>query len=290
MINLSRAGIITNAMNAKEKSKIASLLEDLEIMMMDFNMSNNTGSSELRQFMNKQVANGKIDSFKTKRNAETNAVQCIIEKDGYIFYAIPDGDYWKIATTDSDGSDVGGVNVQVYTDKNVNENKTFELGNAEKETDVVFYDPIEGELNFEIKEGVVNIYIYDDITLTNSGLGRSAIDIYPGAKLNLFLEEGCTMEVNSGFGKNADGALPGEGGFAGIHVPKGAIFNLYGEASTLIAKAGNASKAGYNNTSGIGGAGGGRSWCWNWAETVEKEETLLLEKENLVKKEKTVEK
>ena len=107
MINLSRAGIITNAMNAKEKSKIASLLEDLEIMMMDFNMSNNTGSSELRQFMNKQVANGKIDSFKTKRNAETNAVQCIIEKDGYIFYAIPDGDYWKIATTDSDGSDVG---------------------------------------------------------------------------------------------------------------------------------------------------------------------------------------
>ncbi len=174
--------------------------------MAEFNLGEQTGSSALKEFMNKKIEEGKITSYRTKRNSETNTIQCIIEKNGYFFYAVQDGDYWKVMTQEQYAESGEGLNVQVFTEKNVSENKTFELGDSSKETEVVFYDKVEGELNFEIKEGIVNIYIYDDMKLTNNGMNRSAIDIYPGAKLNLYLEEGAEMTVDSGYGKRGETA------------------------------------------------------------------------------------
>ena len=197
-------GIIDNAMEAKEKARLSSALEELEVMMMNFNMNGQMGSSALKEYMNKQVQNGKITSFKTMR--KENTIQCIIEKDGLLFYAIPNNDEWKVVTTDSVGEQVGGVQLQVYTQDNVSKDGTFELGNSNKETDVVFYDEINDSLNFEIKEGIVNIYVYNDMNLTNSGMERSAIDIHEGATLNLYLENEAKMLVNSGYGKEGETA------------------------------------------------------------------------------------
>ena len=191
-------------MNAKDAQGLATAFEELQIMMNEFNMNGESGSSALKDFMNEQIKKGKITSYKTKRNAETNTIQCIIEKDGYMFYAVPEGDYWNVVTTETGSAEVGGIKVQVYTQDNVTEDGVFELGDATKETEVVFYEKIDGDLNFEIKEGIVSVYVYDDMKLTNSGLSRSAIDIYPGAELNLYIEEGATMTIDSGYGKDGE--------------------------------------------------------------------------------------
>ncbi len=255
-------GILTQAIDAKEKYNMSSVLEELEIMMMDFNMSGETGSSALKAYMEKQIANEKITSYKTMKKG--NIIQCIIEKDGYLFYAVPDGEYWKVVLAE-EGIEVGGVQLEVYTKDNVVGDGTFELGDSEKETDVVFYEKIDGELNFDIVEGTVNIYIYNDMNLTNTGMDRSAINIHEGATLNLHLEDKAQMIVDSGFGKdgevgNENGAKGGPGGYAGVHVPKTekgvATFNIYGDG-TLIAYGGKAGN-GTNSSSSYGG--GRRRW------------------------------
>ena len=257
---------------------MSSVLEELEIMMMDFNMSGETGSSALKEYMEKQIANGKITSYKTMKKG--NTIQCIIEKGGYLFYAVPDGEYWKVVLAE-EGIEVGGVQLEVYTKDNVVGDGTFELGDSEKETDVVFYEKIDGELNFDIVEGTVNIYIYNDMNLTNTGMERSAINIHEGATLNLYLEDKAEMVVDSGIGAtppiNKGGDSRVEGGhyaYAGIRLPwKDSNFNdlyddgeygtlhVYGDG-TLIAYGGNASDGGTAEGVNTGGAGGGRSWSW----------------------------
>ena len=67
----------------------------------------------------------------------------------------------------------------------------------EGKSTLVFSDEINAEYNFDIK---VTIYIDNDMTLTNEGLSRSAINIEPNAKLNLYISDGVTLTVNSGFG------------------------------------------------------------------------------------------
>ena len=78
-------------------------------------------------------------------------------------------------------------------------------GEGEKAT-LVFSDKINAEYNFDIKSGEVTIYIDNDMTLTNEGLSRSAINIEPNAKLNLYIAKDVTLTVNSGFGKEGDTA------------------------------------------------------------------------------------
>ena len=111
-------------------------------------------------------------------------------------------------------------------------------GKEEKST-LVFSDKINAEYNFDIKSGEVTIYIDNDMTLTNQGLSRSAIKIHPNAKLNLYISKDITLTVDSGLGKDAQGNVPGKGGYAGINVPEGAGLNLYGKG-TVIAKGGKA--------------------------------------------------
>ena len=122
---------------------------------------------------------------------------------------------------------------------------------------LVFSDEINAEYNFDIRSGEVTIYIDNDMTLTNEGLSRSAINIEPNAKLNLYISKDVTLTVNSGFGQdgeigNENGAKGGPGGYAGIRVPwkdenenglrddgEQATLHLYGEGK-VIAIGGNA--------------------------------------------------
>ena len=92
---------------------------------------------------------------------------------------------------------------------------------------LVIFDSIEEAFCIQVRKGTLNMYVAEDITLTNSGLERSAIDIWPGARLNLYIESGKTLTVDSGKGKvGADSSTyagpeyGGQGGYAGIHVPK----------------------------------------------------------------------
>ena len=159
---------------------------------------------------------------------------------------------------------------------------------------MVFSDKINAEYNFDIVSGEVTIYIDNDMTLTNEGLSRSAINIEPNAKLNLYISKDVTLTVNSGFGQdgeigNANGAKGGPGGYAGIHVPwidsnennerdegEQAELNLYGEG-TVIAMGGNAGD-GVNSSESYGGrwrsaGAGARNW---WTSVVKVEMQIRL--------------
>ena len=80
-------------------------------------------------------------------------------------------------------------------------------GENQKST-LVFSDKINAEYNFDIRSGEVTIYIDNDMTLTNENVvpKRSAINIEPNAKLNLYIAEGVTLTVNSGFGEKGETA------------------------------------------------------------------------------------
>ena len=151
-------------------------------------------------------------------------------------------------------------------------------GESGKST-LVFSDEINAEYNFDIRSGEVTIYIDNNMTLTNEGLSRSAINIEPNAKLNLYIAKGVTLTVNSGFGivappatgdgfNEKDGILGGSGAYAGIRVPwidkdgddirdedEYAVLNLYGEG-VLYA---------YGGDAGDGGDGGWNNLDWGGA-------------------------
>ena len=80
---------------------------------------------------------------------------------------------------------------------------------------LVFSEKINDEFCFDIKSGEVTIYIDNDMTLTNENVEpkRSAINIEPNAKLNLYIAKDVTLTVNSGFGE--DGEIGNENGAKG---------------------------------------------------------------------------
>ena len=78
-------------------------------------------------------------------------------------------------------------------------------GESGKST-LVFSDEINAEYNFDIRSGEVTIYIDNNMTLTNEGLSRSAINIEPNAKLNLYISKDVTLTVNSGYGEKGETA------------------------------------------------------------------------------------
>ena len=132
----------------------------------------------------------------------------------------------------------------------------------------MFVDEIEGELSIQVKNGThAKVNIFKDMTLTNEGIERSAIDLESNATLDLFVAEGTSLNVNSGFGKTGEtaiglGAAGGPGGYAGIHVPESAMLNLYGKGN-IIAFGGNAGDGGGAVSNNTGGGGGRRGWSWN---------------------------
>ncbi len=198
----------------------------------------------------------------------------VVEKEGYYYVVEEDenGNYKVEKLIDEQI----GEKIEILTSENFDGNGKMEFnpGEGKKET-LVFGDEIkEGEFCFDIQSGEVTIYIDYDMNLTNQGLKRSAINIEPKAILNLYIEEGVTLTVDSGYGEDGDsrdensvdGAHGGPGGYAGIRVPsidgEDATLNLYG-SGTLIAYGGNA---------GNGGDGYGHPFGGRWrSEELEQE-------------------
>ena len=208
-----------------------------------------------------------------------------VTKDGHYYMILEDenGNY-TVEELNMDLDNIGGgitLASPENFDKEKNGTMTFDPGEDGKST-LVFSDKINDEFCFDIQSGEVTIYIDNDMTLTNEGLSRSAINIEPNAKLNLYIADGVTLTVNSGFGEKGQiaegfGAKGGPGGYAGIRVPwidnnndnvrdegEQAELNLYGEG-TVVAIGGDAGSGAGAQSENTGGrrrsdGAGARNW------------------------------
>ena len=144
---------------------------------------------------------------------------------------------------------------------------------------VVVIDTVKTDnFNFDIPaNATVTIKLMDNMNIDNeNSTDRSAINLNDGSTLNLYIYGNTTVNSSYGVaGANATGDYEdtsgGAGAKAGIHVPETATLNLYG-TGTLTAIGGDAGKGGDGdfNSKDWGGAGGGRSWSWNWWKPEEK--------------------
>ena len=252
-------GILTRAKDAKEAQELAKTKEDLEYMFLDYNVWQSEKKT-ISEFLKNKMESGEIEEFRAY--PVNNEFKMVIKKEGkYFFVEQEDGVYKAVQMggLSDENSDFTIVTREEF--KNVVDGSMkFELAN-DKKTTLIFYDEIEDALNFDIVSGNVTIYMTQDMTLTNRGLKRSAVDVHSGATLNLYVLENVKLTVDSGYGEDANGNVPGKGGYAGIHVPEGATLNLYGKGTieAFGGKAGNGANA-YGNaspTAGGGGAGAG---------------------------------
>ena len=255
-------GIITQAQNAKKIQELAKTKEDLEYMFFDYNVGE-SDTKTISEFLNSKVTSGDIDEFKVY--PIDGDLKMVIKKDGSYFYVNRDGEYYSATLMETGLGEITSGFTVVTKD----EFKDLEDGSmkfnltGDQSSTLIFYDEINDSFNFDILGGNVTIYVTQDMTLTNKGLKRSAIDVHNGATLNLYVLEDVEMTVDSGFGEDAIGNVPGKGGYAGIHVPEGATLNLYGQG-TIKAYGGKAGNGGTNingsvdgNGAGGGGAGAG---------------------------------
>ena len=260
-------GILTQAQNAKKVQELAKTKEDLEYMFFDYNVGE-SNEKTISEFLNSKVREGKIDEFKVY--PIDGELKMVIKKDNNYFFVNQDGEYYSATQMETE---LGNINTgfTVVTKDEFNNlqdgSMKFDLKDNESST-LIFYDEINDSFNFEVLGGNVTIYVNQNMTLTNKGMTRSAIDIHSGATLNMHINEGVTMTVDSGFGVegvtgNALGALGGAGGYAGIHLPENATLKLYGNGK-LVTYGGNAGNGGGSTSGNRGGGGGRRSWCWDW--------------------------
>lgn len=250
-------GILTQAKNAVETTKLAQIKEELQLMFAEYNMDNK--ENNILPFLKSKIENGSIDEYNLYPSLDDISTMIVIKKDGY-YFLIEESNGWYDATLlGTDLDNIGEGYTIVTADSFDKSDGNLSVSAGEGQATLVFYDEIDGELNFDIVSGTVTIYITQDMNLTNENMSRSAIDIHSGATLNLYITDNCTLNVDSGYGEegetaNALGAEGGPGGYAGIHVPDGATLNLYGDG-TLIAYGGDAGDGGGAVS---GNTGGGR--------------------------------
>ena len=173
-------------------------------------------------------------------------VYCELEKDGFGYHVS------KVR----EAGDTSGDEYVIITSEIIESNHI----DIEEDKKYILLDDTEAQdFNFDIPANKeTTIILAKDMTIDNKDVDRSAINLNDNSTLNLYIYG--YIEVNSGYGKNAEGNNPGVGGYAGINVPETATLNLYGEG-TLIARGGNAGNGG-TVTSGtmdqkVSGAGGG---------------------------------
>ena len=290
-------GTISQAKKAQNASDLADEIEALEFLMTKYNTSD--GTLTISDFLMTLQKAGEIEAFFPYYDEESGKFRMAIKKNGFYFFIDKDGDFYGV----SYAGDLGDINNNylILTTKEFNEatgngnqnglnqnGAYIYSGGDEGENGVmnlVIFDSIEAAFCIQVRQGTLNMYVAEDITLTNSGLERSAIDIWPGAKLNLYVESGKTLTVDSGKGKVGQDASTyagadqgGAGGFAGIHVPKNykvanteqdtyeqslkineigeAVLTLQGDG-TVVAYGGNAGAGGFTAFSDGGSAGGG---------------------------------
>ncbi len=195
-------GIITKAQEAKRLSEESDIKERLELMIVEY-VSDVEGKESFQTYLTGRKGKEIDDALQIPdpngSGARVNAV-----KVGEQYYVIlEENGKYKVEKMNTDMSSIGG-GITLATPENFEGGTMdFNPGEGGKST-LVFSDKIEAEYNFNIQSGEVTIYIDNDMTLTNEGLKRSAINIEPGAKLNLHIAEGKTLTVNSGFGEEGE--------------------------------------------------------------------------------------
>ena len=247
-------GVLTKAQAASIASKKASILEELNLELASYNIDSILNSQEQTTTMlGNLITKGLIDtvlSLSSEYVANASEPMGIPQFDdannytGYIDYAVKKENYSIIISVDDNGiykAEYGDINISsggsvaggttLVTDKAFNNNNgasAEEQGKfvIDNDASVMFVDQISGELSIQVKSGKhAKVYIFKNMTLTNSGIKRSAIDIETGGTLDLYVAEGATVTVNSGLGEDGQGLVPGKGGYAGIHVPENATLN-----------------------------------------------------------------
>jgi hypothetical protein len=276
-------GVITKAQQAKLAQELAQAEEELEFMFADFNTDTIMGDAtrSISEFLNDKVADGTIDDFKVY--PVDGNLMMVIKKGSNYFYVKEDDGYYSATQMETSLSDIqAGFTVVTADSFSSLEDGSMQFNlEGDASATLIFYDEINDSFNFVINGGNVTIYVTQDMTLTNRDMARSALEIAPGATLNLYIDDDATLTVDSGYGMNGEkatglGAQGGPGGYAGIHVPwvdsnnnglrdtgEYAILNLLG-TGTVYAYGGDAGDGEGAVSANTGG--GRRRWCrcWNW--------------------------
>ena len=287
-------GILSRASKATETHKKAEILEAIDLELASYNIDTILSNpvqinSILKSLINKEIIDTVLSaSGQTTDVSEALAIPQFDENNnytGYIDYGVMKDNCSILLSVDGTGiykARFGEVNIssggsvsagttvvtkEAFYSESDNEADKGKF-TIDKDASVMFVDEIEGELSIQVKNGThAKVNIFKDMTLTNEGIERSAIDLESNATLDLFVAEGTSLNVNSGFGKTGEtaiglGAAGGPGGYAGIHVPESAMLNLYGKGN-IIAFGGNAGDGGGAVSNNTGGGGGRRGWSWN---------------------------
>ena len=300
-------GILSRATSATETHKKASILEELNMQLAGYNMNAFTDKEVgIQTILRGLLDNGYIDGILNsngnyvqnenealpvprfdENNNYMDEVEYGVQKDGYSISIFTGNDgiymaeYGEISFSSGGSVQGGTVLVTEESFNNATDTNEDEKGKyvIDKDSNLIFIDKIDGELSIYVKAGTHSkINVLKDMKLTNEGMKRSAITIEPTGILDIFVANGATLEVNSGFStQGATGNMGqmkqnegGKGAYAGINVPEGAEVNISGQG-TVVAYGGNASAGGAGTseleTMSPGGNGGGRRWwsrCRNW--------------------------
>ena len=219
------SGIMTNAKKAKENQERAQTTEALQLMFMDYNIGDKDEET-ISQYLEAKVRSGEIDEFRFYMIDDE--LKMVIKKDERYFFVSRENDFYTVTEMGTElGEIIPGVTV-VTRDEfyGLNDNSMKFRLNEDESSTLMFFDEINDPFNLEILGGNVTMYVTQDMSLTNTGMSRSAIDIHSGATLNLYICNNATMTVDSGYAtKSGNGTSPtelsgGVGAYAGIHVQK----------------------------------------------------------------------
>ena len=291
-------GIVTRAQEAALQQKVAEELENLNLELTKLNVDtiSTDETMAIQDIANYLVGKGVIDDFVRTSSGQIAAGIDTTTGNKYFFGTKGDNTYRITRGTDgllntelttyTSGGDITGGYALITADSFTNDTS---LSAEEKgkftitsDAEVVFMDTITGALSIKVEAGVhATVGIYADMTLTNQGISRSAIDISETGILDLYIGDGVEVTVNSGIGRAGSiasglGAQGGPGGFAGIHVTwtdsnnnnildlkentedydSYSVLNIYGNGK-IIAIGGNAGDGAGAYSGDTGGGGGG---------------------------------
>ena len=226
-------GIVTRAQEAAQTSKITSIIEQIQEHLMKYNIDLFSGDEKTaaKTAIDNLLRDDVIDSCMasdgtfttdttkltaiplTKEDGSwTGEFEYVVGKENYNFNIYQDRDgVFKAEVSDiiagegASGGEVTGGRTLVTSD-------TFTSGDSETtdenekgkyvivgDASVIFANRINGNFSIHVsgRDVTATVSIFDDITLSNTGLSRSAIDIDPTCTLNLWIADGAVVTVNS---------------------------------------------------------------------------------------------
>ena len=227
-------GILAQAEKAKVASEKANYMEQIETELLKYNIDTivDGDSTSSANAIKDLVTRGILDNFMASDGSFTTDIsklatvpvmkedgswsgkfKYVVGKDQYTFsvYQNEDGTFTSeesdiIAGEGASGGEVTGgttlVTKDTFTSSDEGATDASQKGKytINGDANVIFTDELEGEYSIYVKSGsTATVSIFKNMTLSNKGLKRSAIDIEPGGTLNLWIAEGATVNVNSRF-------------------------------------------------------------------------------------------